>query len=222
MNSKIGSIFISHSVKNPDYEVTEILAKSLEEVGFNVWWDKERLEGGDFFPVEILEAIIKQNYFIYIISMHSIASKWCLRELIRATELDKKIIPLLLEKIPNETSPLELAGLHYIDIRLGISEAFPDILKALGLGMPSNKQILDDPFAKDGNLIKTIAEQLTYAKTFTNSLNLILMLEKIGIRCCETERASNLFKGMRSQSHFTGMKIDYDKVRAYLLTEWYG
>lgn len=224
MRTSIGTVFISHSSLEPDFSVTKKLAESLENLGINVWWDKEGLEGGDFFPVEILEAIIRQHFFIFIISPRSIESKWCLRELIRATELDKDIKPLLLEQIPKEKSPLELAGIQYTDISKGIKNSMPSILRSLGLGETSVPDVLDDPFARDGRLLEIIAEQLRYAKTFTDTLNLVQMLQNLAIRCSETDRAKEIFKNMTSLSLFSlqgGMRrIDYEKVRAYLLHEW--
>ena len=68
MNRRIASVFISHSAGEPDHTVTESLADALQNVGFDVWWDKEGLEGGDFFPVEILEAIIRQHFFFLVVS----------------------------------------------------------------------------------------------------------------------------------------------------------
>ena len=216
----IGSVFISHSAKNPDYQVTKSLAGALEKSGFDVWWDEKRLELGNLFTVEILEAIIRQHFFIYIISPRSVASEWCARELTRATELGKDIMPLLLEKVPVGKQPLELAGLHYVSVSKGISESFPKILKVLGVGMRGEFQIAEDPFARDDRLVKTIANQLNYAPSFTNSLNLVQMLKSIGESCCQTDRARQLFADMLSHSH-SGGRIDYNKVRLYLLNGWH-
>ena len=52
---RLGTVFLSHSAREPDHGVTRALAKALAEVGLDVWWDREGFEGGDFFPVEILE-----------------------------------------------------------------------------------------------------------------------------------------------------------------------
>jgi len=220
MKERVGSVFISHSASDPDHSVTRNIAKALQEIGIDVWWDEKGLEGGDFFPVEILEAIIRQHYFLFVVSKRSISSKWCLRELIRATELGKDIKPLLLEPIPHEKSPLELAGLQYIKINSGIDSAMPAILKSLGLGETFTSFPPPDPFARDRQLLRVISDQLSYGRTFTDSLNLVLMLEKIGINCCETDRAKQIFVGMRRKSNWSGGKIDYDKVKAYLLEEW--
>ena len=219
-----GSVFISHSAKQPDHSVTQSLADALCEIGIDVWWDKDGLEGGDLFPVEILEAIIRQHFFFFVVSPCSIESKWCQRELIRATELKKDIVPLILEHVPAERSPLELAGLQHVEIFTGIPKTMPAILAALGIGQTPPSEIQEDPFSYDGHLIESIADQLPYAKTFTDSQNLVLMLEKIGLSCAKKERARQILAGMRGNHNrsLSGgvLKIDYDKVRSYLLRKW--
>lgn len=220
---RLGTVFLSHSAREPDHGVTRALAKALAEVGLDVWWDREGLEGGDFFPVEILEAIIRQRFFLFIVSPRSVASRWCLRELVRATELGKETIPVILEPVSEAVRPLELAGLQYVHMSAGVSEALPAILRAFGLG-PSSAAIPDDPFARDGRLIAALAEQLRYAAGFTDALNMVQLLQNIGLACCETERARAILQGMRDLEHFGvagGVrKIDYGKVRSYLLRTW--
>jgi len=224
MNRGIGTVFISHSSREPDYSVTQSLAEALAEIGIDAWWDVKRLEGGDFFPVEILEAIIRQHFFILIVSERSLDSKWCRRELVRAMDLGKDVKPLILEHVPPEKSPLELAGLQVVDISTGISNSLPAILRALGLGETFPQNVLDDPFARDGRLVEVLAEQLRVARSFTDTLNLVQLLRNIGIRCAETDRAKEIFENMASLSLFSlrgGMRqIDYEKVRSYLLYEW--
>jgi len=222
-DGKLGTVFLSHSAREPDHSVTQSLAEALTGVGLDVWWDRDGLEGGDFFAVEILEAIIRQRFFLFIVSPRSVESRWCLRELVRATELGKQTIPLILEEVPDGILPLELAGLQYVQISRGVDDALPAILRALGAG-PSSPGLPNDPFARDGRLISAIATQLPYATTFTGSLNMVLLLEKIGLECCETERARTIFAGMRNDKNWSlsgaVKKIDYRKVKDYLLRTW--
>lgn len=81
----------------------------------------------------------------------------------------------------------------------------------------------EDSLTRDRCLLQAIADQLPYAKTFTDSLNLVLMLEKIGLACSETDRAREIFGGLRREVNWSirgGLRvIDYDKVRSYLLRE---
>lgn len=215
-----GSVFISHSSRQPDFEMTERLAGKLKEAGLDVWWDFQKLEGGQAFPVEILEAIIRQHYFLFLMSGHSVTSDWCRREVTRAVELGKIVVPIRLDDVPPERTPLELAGLQWIDLRKGIDSALPAVYRVLGLGLAGSFELSDDPFSRDGRLVAAIAEQLNYGKTFTDSLNLVQLLSNIGLRCCATERARALFAGMVNLKNYRGSKIDYDKVTVHLLQGW--
>jgi hypothetical protein len=215
-----GSVFISHSSRQPDFEMTERLADELNRAGLDVWWDSQKLEGGQTFPVEILEAIIQQHYFLFLMSGHSVASAWCRRELTRATELGKIVVPIRLDDVPPERTPLELAGRQWIDLRKGFDAALPSVYRVLGLGLSESFEPSDDPFSRDGRLVAALAEQLNYGKTFTDTLNLVQMLSNIGLRCCATERGRALFAGMVGLNHYRGSRIDYDKVAAYLLQGW--
>ncbi len=217
-----GSVFISHSWKPPDFDIARALAKKLAGCGLDVWWDKDKLEGGNEFAAEIVEAIIQRFHFLFLLSQHSAASKWCRRELARAFELGKTILPLKLDDVAPESLPLELAALQYINLRQGVEAAFPGLSRALGLVLGRTYDPSDDPFARDARLVQAIAEQLHYGNSFTDSLNLVQLLSAIGQRCCETERARSLFAGMIQLPHYTGSRIDYDKVSAYLIRGWQG
>ena len=50
------------------------------------------------------------------------------------------------------------------------------------------------------------------------------MLQNIGMKCAETDRAKAIFGNMASLSLFSvqgGIRsIDYEKMRAYILYEW--
>ena len=168
--ARFSSVFINHSSQHPDHTITKSLADALQTVGFDVWWNKEGLEGGDFFPVEILEAIIRQRHFILVVSPRSIASKWCQRELIRATELAKDIKPLILERVPDGELTLALAGMHCTSISQGTEKAMPTILKELGVGDSAQIQLQPDPFIHDGLLIQAIADALQHPLAFTDGL----------------------------------------------------
>ena len=201
------------------------LAKKLVGCGLDVWWDQDGIEGGHNFTAEIVEAIIRQYYFLFILSKHSVSSEWCRRELDRASELGKTIIPLKktiirLNDVPPELIPLELGRLHYIDLRQGVEVAFASTSRALGLGLGQTYDPTDDPFARDGKLVQAIAGQLRYGKSLPNSLNLVQLLSNIGQLCGETAHAQSLFADMIQPQHYTSSRIDYDKVEVYLINGW--
>ena len=88
----------------------------------------------------------------------------------------------------------------------------------------TDTEIPDDPSVRDGRLVDAIAKGLSYAKTFTESPNIVLLLQDLGLACCETERAKVVCEGMRDLKHFGpsggSQKISYDKIREYLLRAW--
>jgi hypothetical protein len=211
-----GSVFISHSSQSPDFEIAEAVSEALGSSGLNVWWDRDGIEAGDEFPAGIVEAIIRQHHFLFLVSPNSVASKWCRRELARADELGKHIVPLKLQGVDADQTPLELAQLHYVDLRNGVQAAWPLLSRALGLGLGQAYSGENDPFARDGRLLRSIAQGMRYGKTFTDALNLVRLLSKIGQECCETDRARELFLAMVDLRNYSGSNIDYDKVSLYL------
>lgn len=72
------SVFISYSRIDEDFVLR--LAKDLTDNGIAVWTDKKMLVG-DSLTREIADAIIAQDYFIFIMSPVSVTSAWCLQEL---------------------------------------------------------------------------------------------------------------------------------------------
>ncbi len=220
MEAKLSSAFISHSSHDFDRETAGALALALQQSGVTVWWDEDGLEGGKDFPAKILEAIIEHHFFLYIISPRSVTSSWCNREICCAANLGKDIVPLLLEEVPKTQCPIQLAPIQYVDIRQGVAGSLSLILRAMGLSYRADHPVPEDRYARDDRLIRAIASQLPYGKTFTDTLNLVQLLKNIGQTCCETERAHHLFEGMTSTGNYSGMQIDYDKVRIYLLRSW--
>ncbi len=105
-------IFISYSHK--DKKLTEKIAKDLEKVGHDVWWDITDLEGGDRWAKEIQEGITRSEVFLIIVSPASIISEWVEKEFIFASNKNMKIIPLLYEACE---IPVWLLNLQYIDLR---------------------------------------------------------------------------------------------------------
>ena len=90
-------IFISYSRK--DIEVTNYLATELRKRGVDVFVDYQKLIAGTNFMENIALEIEKSDYFIFLISPNSVASKWVAGEVTWAVENEITIIPVLLEPI---------------------------------------------------------------------------------------------------------------------------
>ncbi|MGK7877393.1 MAG: toll/interleukin-1 receptor domain-containing protein, partial [Xenococcaceae cyanobacterium] len=80
------------------------LHKHLTAQGLKVWLDQNDIPLAVDFQEEIYDGIDKAHNFLFIISPYSVNSEYCLKEIQRAVEDNKRIIPLLhVEEISQET-----------------------------------------------------------------------------------------------------------------------
>lgn len=117
-------IFISYS--NKDKELALRLAGDLERF-YEVWIDKAQLEGGLEWEEAIEKALTECHVFAVLVSNHSNKSEWVARETIRAEQLGKYRVPLLV----NGELPLRLLNMQYVDFQGEYEGGFRDLLEVL-------------------------------------------------------------------------------------------
>jgi WD40 repeat protein len=105
--------FVSYSHQDAQFVVD--FKKALERVGRNVWVDADDIPPGAPWRRELGSGIEAADAFIFVISPNSLASAECRKELDRAVELGKRIVPLLLRDVTD--IPRELADWQFIDTR---------------------------------------------------------------------------------------------------------
>ena len=120
----MGEIFISYSSANRDFALR--IEERLEQF-FNVWIDREGIEGGMQWEKAITEALKNCTVFIVIVTPESNQSEWVARETILAEQLKKYRIPLFLDG----ELPLRLLNLHFVDFQGDFEGGFRDLLEAL-------------------------------------------------------------------------------------------
>ena len=86
--------FISYSHVDTD-AVRDLVGLISNQVQFPVWYDNN-LHGGDHYFSIIAERILKYEYFIFVVSPHSVCSEFCTMELEFAKSEKRKIIAGLL------------------------------------------------------------------------------------------------------------------------------
>ena len=120
-------VFLSYSRK--DLRFVERLAADLQQAGYDVWYDLTDIEGGDRWAIEIQTAIDHCDVCVTVISSNSIVSEWVEKEFLYASNVGKKVIPVLHEWT---TLPLWLMNIHYIDVRgRSYKENFPRLQAAI-------------------------------------------------------------------------------------------
>lgn len=84
---KLGNVFISYSRR--DIEKAHSIRSILEGLGFNVWLDLVGIAAGEEWPTKLAEAINECDVVLMLISEASVASDYCLKEIIICEEKEQ-------------------------------------------------------------------------------------------------------------------------------------
>ena len=95
-------LFVSYARENKP-EVDELVGH-LSALGYQTWMDTP-VPGGRAWWDGVIRRIAECDVFVVIISHHSLDSVTCRRELQWATALDKPVLPIAIEQLPDELPP---------------------------------------------------------------------------------------------------------------------
>lgn len=134
-------LFICHSSKDKERFV-EGLATALRQNGVEPWYDDWELKLGDSLTNRILGdlsedgAIAESDYFLVVVSEHSIESDWVQEELGRGLVSniagDTQVLPLILDLEPDEVPPvLDNTLWHRVEDPAEPDEAVNKVLAAI-------------------------------------------------------------------------------------------
>ncbi|MCA0457418.1 MAG: TIR domain-containing protein [Chloroflexi bacterium] len=133
-------IFISYASKNR--ELVRKLAEDLNDLGHEVWFDRE-LSGGQQWWEEILNSIRDCDLFIFALTQESLDSRPCKLEYTYASQLRKRILPVLMADVTLSVLPPELAIIQFVDYREADKKATIAFNRAMNMLPPP--QLLPDP-----------------------------------------------------------------------------
>jgi len=108
----VADVFISYS--RTDGEFVQRLASSLDELGRSTWLDTAGISDAEVFPQAIRTAIEESDAFLFVITPASVASRYCEQEVTYARNLAKRIVPVLLEPVPDVEIPEEIRTRNWI------------------------------------------------------------------------------------------------------------
>lgn len=126
------SLFLSHS--SADKTFVEKLAKDLEGVGVNVWFDKWEIKVGDSLTGKIEEGLQANDYLGLVLSPAAVASEWVKAELSAAwcRQMSSRKIVVLPILYQDCEIPFLLEDRKYADFRTSYDEGFMALCAALG------------------------------------------------------------------------------------------
>ncbi len=127
--SPLHAEFISESRKQQDNQLTDVFIcyddKHRQEVmgirdelikrGVTCWMDKSDIKSGAQFEESIQRGLENAANLLFFITPVSIESKYCLMEIDTFIKLNKRVIPLMFEYVPDRDIPAGLRFLQYID-----------------------------------------------------------------------------------------------------------
>ena len=105
-------VFVSYSRR--DDEFVERLVESISARGKEVWLDTEGIADADVFPEAIKRAIEGSDAFVFVITPSSVQSAFCDSEVEYARELQKRIVPVLRQSVPDSELHAEIRDRNWI------------------------------------------------------------------------------------------------------------
>ncbi|WMT49565.1 MAG: toll/interleukin-1 receptor domain-containing protein [Thermoplasmatales archaeon] len=129
------NLFISYATE--DHALADWLALKLASEGYNVWYDRIKLLGGESYPRDITSAISSRTFrFLFLLSRSSIKKDNPLKELTLATNISREsktdfVIPLKVDDLkPSELNFLA-SDIVYIPFNRGWYEGLALLLDKL-------------------------------------------------------------------------------------------
>ncbi|MDW7695114.1 TIR domain-containing protein [Flammeovirgaceae bacterium SG7u.111] len=106
-------VFITYDTSDSIYR--EAINRILIRKGITTWVDFYDIKAGTTYEDAIAQGVEQADNYLFLISPRSIVSEYCLREFQRAKELNKYIVPVMVEETPEADIPLGIRQIQYID-----------------------------------------------------------------------------------------------------------
>ena len=119
--------FVSYAT--PDRAITMALVEDLESRGLKCWVAPRDVQGGSKYAEVILKALSESKVFLLVFSENSNNSEHVQREVERALNASKTIVPVrIADVLPSGAMDYYLATLHWIDAFGAAQEGSFDIV----------------------------------------------------------------------------------------------
>ena len=159
-------LFISYARENK--ADVEALVRDLDALGYQAWFDFA-LRGGQSWWEEILRRIADSDVFVAVVSEQTLNSVACKRELEWALALNKPILPLAVQRLP-EALPRALSMRQIIDYSASARDAAIALAVALTNlpAAPPPPQPLPTPPAIPLSYISGLVDLVAQSDTLTH------------------------------------------------------
>lgn len=131
-------VFLSYSEK--DHSFASLLAETIRRHGIPVWYSRTNVIGAQQWHDEIGSALKRCDWFVVVLSPHSVTSKWVKRELLFALndqKYENRIVPLLYQDCDYDQLSWTLSLLQFVSFKDNHEVGYRDLLRIWGLGYQS-------------------------------------------------------------------------------------
>ena len=104
------NVFISYA--HEDKRRVRHLARRLARAGVDVWFDA-RLHPSETWPRRLREEIQQRRVFLFLVTKHTLESRWCRWELYQAARANRLVVPVLFEE--GASLPPEIFDVQGVD-----------------------------------------------------------------------------------------------------------
>jgi hypothetical protein len=127
-------VFLSHSSR--DRRFARRLAETLRRHGVPVWFAETDIVGAKQWHDEIGKALARCDWFLLVLSPHSLKSTWVSRELLYALNdrrYDNHIVPLLYRPCNSAVLSWTLPNIQTVDFTVAEADGYASLLRVWGL-----------------------------------------------------------------------------------------
>ena len=216
-------IFVSYS--HDDKEKVMPIIQKLQ-TKYNVWFD-EGLEYGNDFIRTIIKRITNCSLFLYFMTLNSLSSDFCEREIDHASEKEKLIIPVVVEDVL-KTEEAEVFRFKYRSHQMCMlyKMTLDDFVEELERKAPQiNETKVDKPLTKSKNIInpnrKTYISEEEFLETRTNRVRGVELYKKLTAILKEkypNEETyyTNDYLGYKHKELFFELHVQTDRLKFYI------
>jgi hypothetical protein len=159
------TVFIAYA--RTDAPTVRVIAERLRSRGIETRIDTEDIPPGSVWVETLQDFIRNADTILFILSPASMRSQWCQREVEFAVQFNKRILPVLVESVPDDIIPPQLARLQYLVLtNIDDERAFGSLVDAIyagakyGQGAQGNNVFLSYRRAEDAHVAGRIYDHL--------------------------------------------------------------
>jgi hypothetical protein len=131
-------VFLCYS--SQDKISAQNLREALTQAGISVWQDQDRIEAGAFFSIQIEQAIRRSHAVIVLVTQAARESKWVRNEILFALDVQKTVIPLLLQE--DVSRMVEIYGVQHIHMYTDWKTGLDTLVQCLRRLVPAESKAI--------------------------------------------------------------------------------